>query len=54
MAAPMVSAAVALLQYLEPSLSPKEIRQRLMDTGVKESALRSKVISGARLNLFNR
>jgi subtilisin family serine protease len=53
MAAPMVSAAVALLQYLEPSLSPKEIRQRLMDTGVKESALRSKVISGARLNLLN-
>lgn len=52
MAAPIAAAAVGLLKYRSPHLTPLEIRERLMQTGIKERSLKEKVISSARLDLL--
>ena len=52
MAAPYVAASVALLRHLEPNLGMKEIRDRLMETAVKEKKLKGKIISEARIDLL--
>lgn len=53
MACPHVSGAAALLLSKEPSLSPLQVRERLMRTSDKLRAFRTKLISSGRLNVFN-
>lgn len=52
MASPITAAAIALAQYVHPELGPKELRQKMMDTGVEESGLRNRVIGAKRLDLY--
>jgi thermitase len=51
MAAPQVAGAVGLLLSIEPNLTPKEIRDRVVKTAKKEGQLRNYSISGGRLDL---
>lgn len=53
MAAPFVAGALALLYSIEPDLSYKKAKQRLIDTAYKESSMKNQCISGGRLDLFN-
>lgn len=53
MATPHVAGAVALLLSREPNLTAEQVRNRLMSSADKIKAVRSKLISGGRLNLFN-
>ena len=53
MATPHVSGAAALLLSKEPSLTPVQVRDRLMATSDKLKAYRNKLQSGGRLNLYN-
>ncbi|MBS1983376.1 MAG: S8 family serine peptidase [Bdellovibrionales bacterium] len=53
MACPHVAGASALLLSREPSLTPLQVRQRLMSSTDKFRALRRKIASAGRLNLFN-
>jgi subtilisin family serine protease len=53
MATPHVSGAAALLLAKEPSLTPTEIKERLMRTSDKIKAYRHKLVSGGRLNVYN-
>ncbi|HEV3467769.1 MAG TPA: S8 family serine peptidase [Pyrinomonadaceae bacterium] len=50
MATPVVSGVAALVLSVEPNLSVRELRQRLLDTVDKLDALRGKVSSGGRVN----
>ncbi len=52
MAAPIVAAAIGLTQYLYPTWSPLEIRNKMMNSGIQESGLRNRIISERRLDLF--
>ncbi|MBT3234401.1 MAG: S8 family serine peptidase [Bdellovibrionales bacterium] len=52
MAAPFVTAAVGLLLHQAPNLTGDEIRNRLMETAIKEHHLTPKNITGARLDLY--
>ena len=51
MAAPHVAGAVGLLLSIEPNLTPKEIRDRVVRTAKKDEKLRKYSISGGRLDL---
>lgn len=51
MAAPHVAGAVGLLISIEPNLTPKEIRDRIIRTAKKEGKLEKYSISGGRLDL---
>lgn len=53
MATPHVAGAAALLLAHEPSLTPTQVKERLMATSDKLKAYRGKLISGGRLNLYN-
>ncbi len=53
MATPHVSGAAALLLSKEPSLTPAEVRDRLMKTSDKIKAYRTKIASSGRLNVYN-
>lgn len=53
MATPHVSGASALLLSKEPSLTPTQVKERLMQTSDKIKAYRNKLASGGRLNLYN-
>jgi subtilisin family serine protease len=53
MATPHVSGATALLLSREPSLTPAEVKVRLMATTDKIKAYRTKIASMGRLNLYN-
>lgn len=53
MATPHVSGAAALLLSKEPGLTPIQVRDRLMATSDKIKAVRRKLISGGRLNIYN-
>jgi len=53
MATPHVSGAAALLLAKEPSLTPVQVKERLMATSDKLKAYRTKLISGGRLNVYN-
>ncbi|MEM9543953.1 MAG: S8 family serine peptidase, partial [Cyanobacteria bacterium P01_E01_bin.42] len=52
MAAPHVAGAAALLLAENPSLTPEEIKNILLDTGDSLAALQGKTVSGKRLNLY--
>lgn len=51
MAAPLVAGAAALVWARNPSLTPAQLKQRLMDTADAKASLQGKVASGGRLNL---
>lgn len=51
MAAPHVAGAIGLLLSIEPNLTPKEIRDRIVRTAKKEDKLEKYSISGGRLDL---
>ncbi len=53
MATPHVSGAVALLLSHEPSLTPEQVKARLMRTSDKLKSFRNKLISAGRLNVYN-
>lgn len=53
MATPHVSGAVGLLLAQERSLTPSEVKERVMATSVPVAAYKSKTISGGRLNAYN-
>lgn len=52
MAAPIVTAAVALLRDTHPELSLREIHERIVNRAVPEANLKDKNASGGRLDLF--
>jgi subtilisin family serine protease len=51
MAAPVVAGAAALLKAAHPNWTAKEIKARLMETVDPISGLKSRVMSGGRLNV---
>ncbi len=51
MAAPHVAGAVGLLLSVEPNLTPKEVRDRIVRTAIKDEKLKKYSISGGRLDL---
>jgi subtilisin family serine protease len=51
MAAPVVAGAAALLKAAHPEWTAKEIKARLMETVDPISALKTRVMSGGRLNV---
>jgi len=51
MASPHVAGAAAVLASTEPNLSPKELRNRLLETAAPLSSLNGKVVSGGMLDL---
>jgi thermitase len=51
MSAPHVAGAIGLLLSIEPNLTPKEIRDRIVRTAKKEEKLKKYAISGGRLDL---
>lgn len=51
MAAPHVAGAAGLLLSLEPNLTPKEVRDRIVRTAKKDEKLKKYSISGGRLDL---
>jgi subtilisin family serine protease len=53
MAAPHVAGTVALVRSLNPTLSPTNIRNRILTTVDPIPSLLSKVSTGGRLNLYN-
>ncbi len=52
MAAPHIAGVVGLIRTMEPNLSPKEIRERLIKTSVKTTTLDQKSLSGGRVDAF--
>lgn len=52
MAAPHVAGAVGLLLSIEPNLTPKEIRDRIVRTAKKDESLSKFSLSGGRLDLY--
>ena len=50
MATPEVVGVAALVLSLEPDMSVKELRQRLMDATDPLPALKGKVVTGGRIN----
>jgi len=52
-AAPFVSGAAVLLLSQEPNLTPREIRQRLIDTARPLESLKGKTVSGGMLDVYN-
>ena len=53
MATPHVAGAAALLLSKEPSLTPPQLKARLMSSTDKIPSVRAHLISGGRLNLYN-
>lgn len=51
MAAPHVSGLAALLLAKDPSLTPAQLKQKIMDTSDKLSAFSGKSVSGGRINV---
>lgn len=51
MSAPHVAGAIGLLLSIEPNLTPKEIKDRIIRTAKKEDKLKKYAISGGRLDL---
>lgn len=52
MATPHVSGVASLMLANDPSLTPKEIINRIVSTATKTTALNGKVISGGRINTY--
>ncbi len=50
MATPFVAGVAGLVLSVEPDLSVKELRDRLMNTSDKLDSLKGKVVSGGRVN----
>ncbi len=50
MATPFVAGVAGLILSVEPNLSVKELRERLMNTSDKLDSLKGKVVSGGRVN----
>lgn len=53
MATPHVAGASALLLSREPSLTPTQVRERLMSSSDKLKGVRRQLVSGGRLNIYN-
>lgn len=53
MATPFVTGAAALIKGLQPTWSPSQIKNHLMQTSDKIPGLSNRSISGGRLNLYN-
>ena len=53
MATPHVTGAAALLHSYDASLTPVQIKQRILETGDSLGTLRGRTVSGRRLNLDN-
>lgn len=52
MATPLVAGAAALIASREPGLTYKDIKARILNTADRIPALKGKVLTGARLNLY--
>jgi subtilisin family serine protease len=53
MAAPHVTGAIALLASVEPSLSARQLKERLLSTGDPCADLSGRTLTGCRLNVYN-
>ncbi len=53
MAAPHVSAILGLIKSLEPHLTPKQMRERLIETSAKSHQLSTKSLSGGRVDAYS-
>jgi subtilisin family serine protease len=52
MATPHVAGVAALVLSIEPNLSPKELAQRLIETSTPVPALKGKLVSSGRVNVY--